>query len=101
MREFAVVQNSIPSGIVGEKELSTFFFNYLSNDQIHHMKSALRKYVANDIMTLVTEQLKSQDPVQKASSLIANTNLVIYPVVQEEIFSGVIRRRELFDQLLT
>ncbi|MGD0329457.1 MAG: CBS domain-containing protein [Nitrososphaeria archaeon] len=101
MREFAVVQNSIPSGVVGEKELSTFLFNYLSNDQIHHMKSALRKYVANDIMTLVTEQLKSQDPVQKASSLIAGTNLVIYPVIQEGVFSGVIRRRELFNQLLT
>jgi CBS domain-containing protein len=101
MREFAVVQNGIPSGVVGEKELSIFLFKYLSNDQIYHMKSALRKYVANDIMTFVTEQLKSQDPLQKASSLFAVSNLVIYPVVSEGVFLGVIRRRELFNQLLT
>ena len=101
MREFTVVQNNLPLGIVGEKELSTFLFKYLSNDQIYHMKSALQKYVANHIMTLITEQLKSQDPVGKASDLMANTNLVIYPAVQEGSFLGVIRRRELFNQLLT
>jgi len=100
MRAFTVVQNNLPLGVVGEKELSIFLFKYLSNDQIYHMKSALQKYVTNDIMTLITEQLKSQDPVQRASDLMANTNLVIYPVVKEESFLGVIRRRELFNQLL-
>ncbi|MGQ9780986.1 MAG: CBS domain-containing protein [Nitrososphaeria archaeon] len=101
MKEFAVVQNNMPLGVVGEKELSQFLFKYLSNDQVYHMKSALQKYVANDIMTLIAEPLKLQDPVQKAASLIANTNLVIYPVTKEEAFAGVIRRRELFEQLLT
>lgn len=101
VREFAVVQNSMPLGVVGEKELSQFLFKYLSNDQIHHMKSALQKYVANDIMTLIAEPLRLQDPVQKAANLISNTNLVIYPVVKGEAFAGVIRRRELFNQLLS
>jgi len=100
IRAFTVVQNNQPLGVVGEKELSIFLFKYLSNDQIYHMKSALQKYVTNDIMTLITEQLKAQDPVQRASDLMANTNLVIYPVVKEENFLGVIRRRELFNQLL-
>jgi len=100
-REFTVVKNNLPIGVVGEKELSTFLFKYLSNDQIYHMKSALQKYVTNDIMTLITEQLESQDSIERASDLMANTNLVIYPVVRGGSFLGVIRRRELFNQLLT
>ena len=100
MREFVVLQNNTPLGIVGEKEFSVFLFSYLSEDNLHHMKSALQKYVINDIMTLMKEKLKDRDTVRKAAALFANTNLVIYPVVKEENFQGVIRRRELFDQLV-
>ena len=101
MREFVVIQNTLPLGVVGEKELATFLFKYLSEDTIHHMRSALQKYVTNDIMTLIIEKLRPQDPVQKAATLLSNTNLVMYPVTKEESLVGVIRRRELFNQLLT
>ncbi len=101
MREFVVIQNTSPIGVVGEKELATFLFNYLSEDTVHHMRSALQKFVTNDIMVLITEKLSPQDPVQRAATLLSNTNLVIYPVTKGEHLLGVIRRRELFNQLVT
>ncbi len=99
MREFVVVHDSRPLGIVGEKELAIFLFNYLSDDNIVNMRNALQNYVVNDILTFVNEILRPNDPVQRAAKLFSNTNLVIYPVIEDDKFFGVIRRRELFNQL--
>ncbi|MEM1985673.1 MAG: CBS domain-containing protein [Nitrososphaeria archaeon] len=99
MREFVVVQDNRPLGVVGEKELAIFLFNYLSDDNIMNMKNALQNYVVNDILTFVNETLKPNDTIQYAAKLFSNTNLVIYPITKDDILFGVIRRRELFNQL--
>jgi CBS domain-containing protein len=99
VREFVVVQEDRLLGVVGEKELAYFLFNYLSDDNIINMKNALQSYVVNDILTFVNEPLKPSDPVQYAAKLFSNTNLVIYPVAKDDVLLGVIRRRELFNQL--
>jgi len=99
MREFVVVQDNRLLGVVGEKELAAFLFKYLSDDNIINMENALHSYVVNDIMTFVSEPLKPSDPVQHAAKLFSNTNIVIYPVAKDDVLVGVIRRRELFNQL--